>query len=474
LKPSAGLQLFEYIENDYHDQRIAMNYYEELGIRPDADEEEIRKAHRRLVKLMHPDQHRDAGLKQLAETQMRRLNSIVATLLDPEERADYDDELRGVDLPGQTANQSTWRSVPWWIASTLGAIVLTVGAVWFWADRIGSSFSTHTPTVVENPDTPAAEKQPVTPPPAPPTTGSTADTRAKPDNAGDRSAASTTVTPVPVPNKTANAMTSAPPPVADPKSSAPPLVASSPKASIQVPPPAKEQPPAAKSPDLAARKMAPSYPLTKPVQPERTAKIEAPPKIYSKNKIDGKKKLSDLPIVAKVEAPKQVWDNKLQAPGTSGLDSEGHDNLGLVAVNGNPSLPRPPDFNRTPANASRDPLEGEWVYAPTEPEKRKAGLYPPEFINLKLIKEPDGMRGQYSARYNVADSRPISPDVNFALKSVDKTSRKYVWTASDGSHGTFVIRSLETDTMRLEWKTTSLRGGPALTSGMATLVRRMN
>ena len=63
-----------------------MNYYEELGIRSDADEEEIRKAHRRLVKLMHPDQHRDAGMKQLAETQMRRLNSIVATLLDPEER----------------------------------------------------------------------------------------------------------------------------------------------------------------------------------------------------------------------------------------------------------------------------------------------------------------------------------------------------------------------------------------------------
>ena len=56
-----------------------MNYYEELGIRPDADEEEIRKAHRRLVRLMHPDQHRDPAMKQLAETQMRRLNSIVST-----------------------------------------------------------------------------------------------------------------------------------------------------------------------------------------------------------------------------------------------------------------------------------------------------------------------------------------------------------------------------------------------------------
>src|ERR1700733_5176815 len=120
-----------------------MNYYEELGIRSDADEEEIRKAHRRLVKLMHPDQHRDAGLKALAETQMRRLNSIVATLLDPDERHEYDEQLRGGSDNLSQTQRSTWRSVPWWIASTLGAIVLTVGAVWFFADRLGSSFTTH-------------------------------------------------------------------------------------------------------------------------------------------------------------------------------------------------------------------------------------------------------------------------------------------------------------------------------------------
>src|SRR5450432_735757 len=119
-----------------------MNYYEELGIRPDADEEEIRKAHRRLVKLMHPDQHRDAGLKALAETQMRRLNSIVATLLDPEEREEYDDELRGgSEAAKQGPQQSRWRAVPWWIASTLGTIILTVGTLWFFADRMGPSRS---------------------------------------------------------------------------------------------------------------------------------------------------------------------------------------------------------------------------------------------------------------------------------------------------------------------------------------------
>ena len=87
-----------------------MNYYEELGIRPDADQEEIRKAHRRLVRLVHPDQHRDPAMKQLAETQMRRLNSIVATLLDSTRRHEYDEQLRA-SLTARPAVQTAWRKV---------------------------------------------------------------------------------------------------------------------------------------------------------------------------------------------------------------------------------------------------------------------------------------------------------------------------------------------------------------------------
>jgi len=453
-----------------------MNYYEELGIRPDADEEEIRKAHRRLVKLMHPDQHRDQGLKQLAETQMRRLNSIVATLLDPEERAEYDDELRGVDIPGPAGQQSTWRSVPWWIASTLGAIILTVAAVWFWADRIGSSFATHTPTVVENPDTSVPEKQQIPPVAVSPAPAPAGDAQTQPN---------TTVASVAVPGKKAETPSAPfpPPPTVTPSV---PDSAKGHAAPVPPPPHPKEPPPVVKSPDLTAKNPPPSqHPVAKPIEPPKVSKVDparnVPPVVQKAvapavpPKIDGNKKLGDLPLVSKVEPPKQNWDNKLQAPGPSVSDPVNRDNVGLVAMNGSPSIPRPPDITtRPPLNGNHDPLEGEWVYAPTEPEKRKSGLYPPEFINLKLMKEQDGMHGQYSARYSVADSKPVSPDVNFVLKSVDKTSRKYVWTAADGSHGTFVIRSLETDTMRLEWRTTSLRGGPALTSGMATLVRRIN
>jgi curved DNA-binding protein CbpA len=116
-----------------------MNYYEELGIRPDADQEEIRKSHRRLVRLMHPDKHRDPAMKQLGEMQMRRLNSIVATLLDSERRREYDVQLRS-GFAAAPVGSTAWHKMPWWIASTAGAVVLTVGAVWFGADHLGSSF----------------------------------------------------------------------------------------------------------------------------------------------------------------------------------------------------------------------------------------------------------------------------------------------------------------------------------------------
>jgi curved DNA-binding protein CbpA len=72
-----------------------MDYYEELGITPSATLEDIHRAHRRLSKLLHPDQQTDDAMKQLAETQMRRLNAIVGILSDPELRHQYDNQLRG-------------------------------------------------------------------------------------------------------------------------------------------------------------------------------------------------------------------------------------------------------------------------------------------------------------------------------------------------------------------------------------------
>ena len=99
--------------------------------------------------------------------------------------------------------------------------------------------------------------------------------------------------------------------------------------------------------------------------------------------------------------------------------------------------------------------------------KTQGGIYPPAFISLKLSKNDRGLAGLYKARYEVTDNKPISPDVSFQVTAVDKTARKFVWEASNGSRGTLAIRSIDGRTMRLEWRTTVFAGGPALTSGIA-------
>ena len=72
-----------------------MSYYEELGIATSASTEEIRQAYKEMVRLLHPDRSQDEGLRRAAERQMKRLNAMVAVLIDPAERRGYDLSLAG-------------------------------------------------------------------------------------------------------------------------------------------------------------------------------------------------------------------------------------------------------------------------------------------------------------------------------------------------------------------------------------------
>lgn len=67
---------------------IEKNYYESLGVDPDADMEDIRKAYRKLVRQCHPDVCRDMSHDRFVE-----VKKAYEVLSDPEKRRKYDYKL---------------------------------------------------------------------------------------------------------------------------------------------------------------------------------------------------------------------------------------------------------------------------------------------------------------------------------------------------------------------------------------------
>ncbi len=436
-----------------------MDYYEELGIPPTATEEEIRRAHRRLTKLFHPDQQTDEGIKLLAETQMRRLNSIVETLNDPERRRAYDEQRReglggfspsALNMRAQ-APRRTFGSFPWWVVSTVAAIALTVGAVWFWADNWGSSFANRNPTYIPSEATAQA-------PPAKPAAGPSTAQRATPDT---RQADSPAVPATRVDVETAKRRE----PAGNERSQNP------------LPPQRIERPAnftsrtVATVPSSERRGKSVIASANRPPETPR----EAPPVPVRKtlNLAGAHLSASVRPVNVDLPPPPNV---------PAALPS--HEDAAPIPAAAIPNVtakfPQPAAPTKvTTAVVSvpvaerathQNPLEGEWVYAPTEPEKQRPGFYPPEFIDLRLFRTDSGLHGQYRARYQVTD-KPIPPDVSFTL-APDAGTNKFVWKSSNGSKGTLKVTSMSGTAIKIEWRTTVYSNGPALTAGTATLVRR--
>lgn len=62
------------------------DYYDTLGVKPDASEAEIKAAFRKLARKFHPDVSKEAG----AEDKFKAVNEAYEALKDPEKRRQYD------------------------------------------------------------------------------------------------------------------------------------------------------------------------------------------------------------------------------------------------------------------------------------------------------------------------------------------------------------------------------------------------
>jgi curved DNA-binding protein len=72
------------------------DYYQILGVEPDAGEAEIKTAYRRLARKFHPDVSKEAG----AEEKFKAVNEAYEALRDPQKRKAYDQLRAGGYRPG--------------------------------------------------------------------------------------------------------------------------------------------------------------------------------------------------------------------------------------------------------------------------------------------------------------------------------------------------------------------------------------
>ena len=199
-------------------------------------------------------------------------------------------------------------------------------------------------------------------------------------------------------------------------------------------------------PPKPAKRTARTHPEpAKPPSPHRTAAADAPAKLAGAQ-------LADL------DAAPQATDPVTEAP---------------------PS-PRPAQTESVPKPAGPPPADpvpasdmaGEWLFAPA-PGSRTPGLYPAEYIELRITEEAGMLHGRYRGRYQVND-RAISPNVTLQFEG-HASAREVTlpWTGAGGSAGEITLRLLPNGALQVSWLANHITKELGLVSGTATLLRKL-
>jgi hypothetical protein len=151
-----------------------------------------------------------------------------------------------------------------------------------------------------------------------------------------------------------------------------------------------------------------------------------------------------------------------EAPPASEASRNDWETPALIA----PALAEPPH----PPRCST--LAGEWLFVP-QPIVHGNGLYPPEYIEMRVTEGAGTVRGKYRARYRISD-RAISPEVAFEFQGrASESDARLPWTGPGGTRGEVTLHLVTAGALEVTWVVSQTGGELGLISGTATLVRKM-